>query len=499
MKKIKNILLFICSILICLLSFSTHWALKTFNIANFDEIIFQLTTPIKSASSSILNSFITDCFIPSLLLGIIVYIVLILVFKYLSCKSLNFNIQLFKKEFNFNIKTIIIKLIIVIILGVLSIVIIYRSLNRVLFLDYIDAQLHPSTFIEDHYVEPRDVKITFPSKKRNLIYIYLESMESSYFSSDLGGASDVNYIEPLNTITRDNVSFSDGNKFGGARNTGGGEWTSGAMVSHTAGLPLKNRLDNISGLDSMLSGAYTLGDVLHDEGYNQMLMFGSDKAFGNRGAYYETHGDFQVYDYYTAIKKGKIDDDYFVWWGFEDSKLFEFAKEEISNLAKEDKPFNFTMLTSDTHAVDGYLESQCPKIYDSQYFNTIHCSSMQVAEFVNWIQQQDFYDNTTIILVGDHLTMQEDAYPKDTRRGVYNVFINSAVTKGDFNNRVFCTMDFYPTTLASLGAKIEGDRLALGTNLFSDKETLMEEVGEKEFNKEMLKYSKFYMDTFYYS
>ena len=37
-------------------------------------------------------------------------------------------------------------------------------------------------------------------------------------------------------------------------------------------------------------------------------------------------------------------------------------------------------------------------------------------------------------------------------------------------------MDMFPTTLASLGAVIDGDRV-IGTNLFSDKPTLAEELG----------------------
>lgn len=38
-------------------------------------------------------------------------------------------------------------------------------------------------------------------------------------------------------------------------------------------------------------------------------------------------------------------------------------------------------------------------------------------------------------------------------------------------------MDLFPTMLASLGVQIEGNRLGLGTNLFSDKKTLMKELG----------------------
>ena len=87
------------------------------------------------------------------------------------------------------------------------------------------------------------------------------------------------------------------------------------------------------------------GDVLKKEGYNQEFMIGSDGKFAGRSSYFHGHGDYNVFDYYTAIDRGYIDSDYRVWWGYEDEKLFEYAKSEIIDLANDEKPFNFTMLT----------------------------------------------------------------------------------------------------------------------------------------------------------
>ena len=47
--------------------------------------------------------------------------------------------------------------------------------------------------------------------------------------------------------------------------------------------------------------------------------------------------------------------------------FFEYAKTEIENLAVKDEPFNFTMLTVDTHFTDGYKCELCEKKYDTQY------------------------------------------------------------------------------------------------------------------------------------
>ena len=52
-------------------------------------------------------------------------------------------------------------------------------------------------------------------------------------------------------------------------------------------------------------------------------------------------------------------------------------------------------------------------------------------------------------------------------------------------------MDNFPTTLAAMGVKIEGNRLGLGTNLFSEELTLMESVGEEELKAELKKKSEF--------
>ena len=120
---------------------------------------------------------------------------------------------------------------------------------------------------------------------------------------------------------------------------------------------------------------------------------------------------------------------------------------------------------------------------------------MQLGKFIEWIQEQDFYDNTTVILTGDHLSMS--TYPFDNVNGkydrrVFNVYLNSAVNAVNTKNRDFTTFDYYPTTLASLGVKIQGERLGLGTNLFSNKKTLSEIYGNDYIDKELSKRSTYY-------
>ena len=333
-------------------------------------------------------------------------------------------------------------------------------------------------------MDPAEVEITFPEKKRNLIFIFLESMETTYADTENGGAFEENVIPELTKLAQENEDFSgEEDKLNGGYSMPGTTWTIGAMFAHTSGLPLSVSINgnNMDTQDSFFPSAITLGDVLEREGYSQTLMIGSDATFGGRRLYFTEHGNYDIVDYNYAIQSGMIPEDYKVWWGYEDQKLFSFAKEKLLELSSQDTPFNLTLLTVDTHFEDGYLCEVCPDVYgDDQYSNVMACSSYQVDDFVKWVQEQDFYDNTTIVIVGDHPTMDND-YCDDVDdnyvRNVYTTYINSASEVQTNVERNYTTFDTFPTTLAAIGANIDGNRLGLGTNLFSTAQTLTERLG----------------------
>ena len=375
------------------------------------------------------------------------------------------------------------------------------------FVDYLFHQHADTDLYETYYRDPAKVKITFPEEKRNLVYIMLESMETSYLSRDLGGTMDENLIPELYDLANQNLCFSDSNrKVGGFYTTKGATWTIGSMVAQTAGIPLKTPTEDVNQYgaagEAFLPGVTSLTNILHDAGYTQALMVGSDVRFGGRQVYYEQHGMDAIYDLYTARKDGIIPKDYFVWWGMEDLHLFRYAKQEITELAQQDKPFAFTMLTVDTHHVGGYQCELCEESSSGEsYDQSISCSSRQVAEFVKWIQSQPFYENTTIIIVGDHESMDNGYFSRmgdsGYQRLLYNCFINTPTAAPKTTNRKFAAVDMFPTTLAAIGCTIEGERLGLGTNLFSGAKTLAEMLGFDYFNNELAKASSYYEDHFW--
>lgn len=498
MKKIiKNVLKFIFLFVCILLFFSSIWTRKFFGAVTFDEILFHLMAPMEGTTSSTFASFILGSLVPSLISTILIFWVLTYNFKYAINVDFNFR----GKSFNFNIFpfNIIVKIFIYIGIFVFSILFALYKLDGITF---IREYTHPSTFIEENYVDPRTANIEFPEQKRNLVFIFLESMEASYMDVESGGIIEANLIPNLTKIASENISFSNTDKLGGSLRTVGSTWTVAAMSTYQSGIPLKIGIESnsYSGYESFMSGMYNLGDLLYDNGYNNELLVGSNANFGGRLSLYSSHGNYKIFDLSYVLDNNIMSEkDVNEWWGIEDYDLFEYAKEELTDLASQEKPFNLTLLTVDTHFEDGWLSDRCHSKFGDRYKDVIHCNDGMVNDFVNWIKAQDFYENTTIVIVGDHLTMDVDffdAYDSNYTRTVYNAIINSVVSTDNVKNRSFMSYDYFPTVLTSMGIKYDGDRLGIGTDLFSDTKTLTEEYGYQYVSNELALKSVFYDNTF---
>ncbi|EOS80518.1 hypothetical protein C817_01644 [Dorea sp. 5-2] len=480
---VKRILCGMGTILAVLLSglafviyFGVQWMFDTWNNLTMDELVFHLTAPLEGTNEEMVWQFLDVCVAPAALVLILVVILFIVSRK--------------RKRYYVIMGTgIIVPLI-------MSCRSVYGAWDQLDAGDYVKNQGTYSTFIDDYYVNPKDVEIVFPQQKRNLIYIFLESMETTFADQENGGAFRKNVIPELTELAQKYEDFSgESTGLNGGYSMPGTTWTVGAMFAHTSGLPLNISISNnyMDTQDSFFSGIATLGDILDEEGYSQTLLIGSEAKFGGRELYFTEHGRFDIEDYVYALEEEMLPEDYRVWWGYEDQKLFRFAKDKLKELADQEEPFNLTILTADTHFEDGYLCERCPERYKDNYSNVMACSSSQVNEFIEWVKKQDFYEDTAIVLVGDHPTMDSD-FCKDVDSGyirkVYTSFINSAVEVQNDTNRNYTTFDMFPTALAAMGAEIEGDRLGLGTNLFSTVQTLTERVGIETEKKELEKKSK---------
>lgn len=485
-RGLKIVLIYLLLFLGMLLFMGSKWYAKNYANTPFSQVLYHIISPIEGTDTGFLNGVLKECFpIPCTILVILIICHILIVKK-------------FKKKISFKISLAsLLVSICVFAFGT------YSLLSTMKVEEYVEKTTSSNSvgdaLYADYYVDPATVKYEFPEKKRNLIYIFMESMEATYESTQTGGLVDVDRIPELTKLQEENDSFNGGDKTSNGYYVPSlSGWTVAGIVGQTCATPINvdwSVKNNITDGD-FLSNAVSIGDILKQNGYTQEFMCGSEIAFGGRENYLKQHGDYTIFDYNTTKEKGKIGQDYGVWWGFEDAKLYEFAKGELNDLSQKDEPFNLTLLTADTHFPDGYVCDKCENEFDDQYSNVMRCASKQVNEFVNWCKQQSWYENTTIVIAGDHTTMDTNWFSdKDSSnydRKAYFTIINAPIEAQNKDPRTAITYDLFPTTLAALNIKFDNDRLGFGTNLYGTKKSILEEMSFEKFNSDVQSSSDYY-------
>lgn len=470
------------------------WEQKTFGIT-FREIYFTLYSPLAGADTSFLgDAIISHAYIFFICMAIMICILVIDAFggrlkRILKKRKIHVAIK--RKHFRRAIAGCMI-LLLVVGLG---------YANHALGVsDFIYDYMNPTDIYENYYVDPDSVVVKAPLEKKNLLYIYMESMETTYSSRDVGGYQEINYIPNLTAMSEKNISFSNSSNFGGWHVISGTGWTMGSLFATSSGVPFSFPVfgNDMDKRETFAPGIVTLGDILKHDGYGNGFLCGSYGSFGGRSLFYSTHGNYTVYDYIWANWSGRIPEGYSVWWGYDDRYLYKIAKELLTYAKDSDAPWNITMLTADTHHIDGYVCPLCGNEYGSQLENVVKCADNQIKKFIEWCKSQPWYEDTVIVICGDHPRMDTSLVEgiEDYDRTVFNCFINTAETSEYTKNREFTAMDMFPTVLSALGYEIEGDKLGLGTDLFSGKKTLCEEIGYEELNRELAKFSSYYIEEF---
>lgn len=502
-KKIFNIIfgsvhIFFLMLLIILFVASLY---MKYNFSNetIDEIYFYLTNGVANSDANVFIGAVKECLVFFLILFILTiglfYNLLIkfkVFIKFIRNKKKDIKIQLYPIKLFYNHKIIFTFL--------FSILILYLSCNNMKIFDYFENNIASSDFIEANYIHPEKTRVKF-TKKNNLIMIFIESLETTFFTKEQGGDWDYELIPELYDLMfeEDSVYFSSDDMVGGMLNLETTTWTTASVVSNTTSLPFKIPIDgNEYHSDNFMNGSYALGDVLKKNGYYNELISAAYTNFGGIKEYFTKHGSYNIIDIdnlkAVSLRMKRVDRGP---WGFNDRYMFNIAKERLDIISKNKQPFNLTLIGVDTHFVDGFKGEYTLDKYDTQYENVYATESKLVYDFVSWVKEQDFYEDTTIVILGDHLSMQDsffEGHDPDLRKR-YFLIINPEVDTINYKNRLFTSLDTYPTVLAAIGAEIENNKLGLGVNLFSMKKTLSETYGFKTINKEIVKKSDFYNNT----
>lgn len=459
------------SLLIFFLGFmlfsSANWVVKKFGEVTYEQIMFHLNMPFSSEIRMVM-SFLKH----TVMTGTILVVVLALFF----CHKYKFHVKVLDAFRSFVYQK---RLLLSSAWFAFCIVFVFFRMNVWNMITYHQYKSETSNFYEENYVIPQQTKITFPANKHNLILIFAESIEATYAQTPEHDYFGADLIAGLHNLAQNNINFSDNGHLGGSYQIDGTQWTQAGLFAQTCGAPIQLPINDPNWFhpkEGFFPKAWCLYDILKAEGYDLSFLIGSNGEFAGMDKFVETHGRQKLLDTNFYAERDGIKLSFEKTTKLPDSQVFAYAKEELETLSKQNKPFAFTLMTLDTHyGTAKFADGICERKYGphNNIENVVSCSDRQITTFIEWLQQQDFYKNTVVVVVGDHLTMNP-FFTKEMNRKPLNIFINSPIAADKTHNRIFTPFDVYPTIVESLGAKIDGHRLGLGTSMFSDLPTLTE-------------------------
>ncbi|WP_157976631.1 sulfatase-like hydrolase/transferase [Parahaliea mediterranea] len=299
--------------------------------------------------------------------------------------------------------------------------------------------------LEQFFVTPGNLEAQGRPLK-NLVFIYLESFERTYFDEALFPGLAPN----LKALEKQSLHFTDIRSFEGAG------FTIGGMVASQCGLPLISPGPNsMNGMDQFLPGVTCLGDLLANAGYRTAFLGGASLEFAGKGKFYHSHG-FDSVEGLTELKATLPDPDYLSYWGLYDDTLFGHVTKRYETMAAGREPFALFALTLDTHHPNGHPSASCQGQYgdgSNPILNAVHCSDQLVAQFIQRIRRSPAFANTLLVVASDHVALRNtatDLLKQGERRNLLMLFDGAQELAGAHDVPA-STFDTGPTVLHALG------------------------------------------------
>ena len=313
--------------------------------------------------------------------------------------------------------------------------------------------------------------------RKNIILIIVESMENTYGNEKLFGQNLIPNISKMPALGDYRQVIGTGN-------------TASAMTGILCGVPTAARLKTLllSNVSPSFKNLVCLSDILKQNGYQNYFYTSDTVSFANKEFFLKPHSFDEIKGSETLIK---TDDDkgFSLFDGAADSKLFEFAFEQLSS-GKKTKPFFMVLLTLNMHEPKGFLEKSC-RTEKNDFKGIIRCTDNQLADFIKKVSALPDYKNTVVVIVGDHKARPNPVFStlkKEKSRALFNAVLNIPVPE---KSRIFSPFDLGATLLSVAGFGYQA-KLGLGISLYADDSNLLERFDPENLDKELMKYSEKY-------
>ncbi|MDR6122840.1 lipoteichoic acid synthase [Bacillus sp. SLBN-46] len=310
------------------------------------------------------------------------------------------------------------------------------------------------------------------AKGMNVIYISMESFQSFMIDYKMPDGQEVTPF--LNSLAHDNNTFYFENFF---HQTGQGKTSDAEFLMENSLYPMAQGAVFVNKAQNTFQAAPA---ILKGYGYNSAVFHGNYKTFWNRNVMYKALGYDQFYDaeYYSMSDENTKN------YGMKDKPFFKESMPILENMKQPfytkfislSNHFPFEMDPEDTDFPAGDYGDTVV----NQYFQSAHYMDQSFEQFFNDLKASGLYDNTVIVMYGDHYGISEnhnDAMAKvlgvDEITPAINaklqrvpLFIHVPGVKGGIQKQIGGEVDVRPTLLHLLGIDTK-DYMEFGSDLLS--------------------------------
>ncbi|WP_066293504.1 LTA synthase family protein [Bacillus sp. FJAT-29937] len=323
-------------------------------------------------------------------------------------------------------------------------------------------------YIHANYKKPDDEMFGI-AKNKNVILISMESTQSFVINEKVNGQE----ITPfLNEFIKDSYYFENF-----YHQTAQGKTSDSEFIVENSLYPLSRG----AVFFTHSGNEYTATpDILSDNGYFTASLHANNKSFWNRDIMYQSLG----YDRFYSLPDYEVTEENSVGWGMKDIDFFE---QSIQHLKEMPKPFYAKFITLTNHfPFDLGEEDKFIEPYTSNnktvnnYFPTVRYTDEALKLFIERLKEEGLYDDSIIILYGDHYGISEN------HNKTMGEFLGTEVTpfvstqlqrvpfiihipgqKGKTLSIVSGQIDVKPTILHLLGINTKNN-IDFGSDLFSE-------------------------------
>jgi len=333
------------------------------------------------------------------------------------------------------------------------------------------------SYVENNYAKPNP-NYFGKAKGKNIIIIHLESFQQFLINDKVNGQE----VTPfLNSLYNDKNTMSFDNFY---HEVGQGKTSDAENMLETGlfGLPEGSLFTKLGSDNTFQAAPAILGQK---EGYTSAVFHGNVGSFWNRNVVYKNMG----YNYFFDSNYFNKTNDSSLEYGMKDKLMLS---ESVKYLEQLQQPFYAKFITVTNHYPfqlpdednDGFAAPTTNNSVVNNYFVTAHYLDNSLKEFFNYLKDSGIYDNSMIVLYGDHYGLSNSQNPDlaplvGVDSNNWDDFNNSQMQKvpfmihmkglkGGINHTYGGEIDVLPTLLHLAGIDSK-QYVQLGTDLLSQK------------------------------